>query len=149
MDAANRDGHPPDPHRKWIASKGPEVERLNRHAGVKTKVAQAACFAELEGVPINRRNVRPGAKLEIVEGCHRCHLRVIINNDNQKPAFTGPASLLDGIAQPPKKTRKTGTADRIAAPFGFPFFKPHHVAQPAVEESRGVGKTFAVIVKPR
>ena len=68
MAAADRDGHPPDADRERIAPERAEVERLDRDAGVEAEVTQAARFAGLERVPVDRRDLRARADLEVVEG---------------------------------------------------------------------------------
>lgn len=67
MLAANRDSHPSDSNRERIAPKRPEVERLNRDALVKAEVAQAASLSFAKRGPVNRCDMRPRSKREIVE----------------------------------------------------------------------------------
>ena len=45
MGAANGDGHPPDSHRKRIASERAEVQRLDGHALIEAEVAEAASLS--------------------------------------------------------------------------------------------------------
>lgn len=44
MSAANGNRHPPDPNSKRVAAERAKMERFNRHAFVKSKVAQAVRF---------------------------------------------------------------------------------------------------------
>ena len=62
---------------------------LHQHpeATSDAEVAQAAGLAMFERVPVDRRNLRPSADLKFVEGARAVHLRLIINNDRQRPAF--------------------------------------------------------------
>ena len=48
MLAANCDGHPPDAHRKRVASERAEMERLDRHTLIEAEVAQPARLILLE-----------------------------------------------------------------------------------------------------
>ena len=73
MGAADRDGHPPDANGERVAAERPEVERLDRNPLVKAELAQTPRFAFAKRSPIDRRDVRAGAELEIVEGGRRRH----------------------------------------------------------------------------
>ena len=67
MGAADGDGHPADPDRERIAPERAEVQRLDRNALVEAEVAQATGLAFLERGPVDRRDSRAGAELQLVE----------------------------------------------------------------------------------
>ncbi len=64
---ADRDRHPADAHRQRIAAERAEVQRLDRDAFVEAELAQAAGLAFAERCPVDRRNPRARAQLQLVE----------------------------------------------------------------------------------
>ena len=75
MGAADRDGHPADPHRQRIAAERAAMERLDRDALVEAEVAQAAAHrrrrARAQSIAAIRAR-RPS--FEVVEGGRSRHI---------------------------------------------------------------------------
>ena len=89
MSSTDRNCHPADAHRKRITRNKPcTMQRLDRNALVKAKLAQSSPVAFGQRGPVDHADRGFVAKWEVCKG----HLRTIISSVDEMPAITPPGS---------------------------------------------------------
>lgn len=67
MGPAERDRHPSDPHRERVPAERPQMKRLDHHALIEAKLAEAATLGVVELAPANLGDPRRDSDAKLVE----------------------------------------------------------------------------------